>query len=253
MFNNRVKSKLGAAWFYAGHPNHLIKRYYGELYLGAKDYFKKPEYKITWGGPFNGQEIRRQIFLSIIARLDINLIIETGTFRGGTTEFMAKNTSCKIITVEANESYYGYSKLRFLLNPQIRIFNNDSRKFLTKVLNKKTVQKKRLFFYLDAHWEEDLPLVEELQIIFQRTQNATIMVDDFQVPDDEGYSFDNYGPGKKLSLELLDELDNEKIFIFFPKQSSELETGFKRGSVVLTNSKETAEKLNSVESLRSYS
>ena len=58
-----------------------------------------------------------------------------------------------------------------------------------------------LFFYLDAHWNEDLPLAEELDTIFCRSSNPVVMIEDFQVPDDPDYGYDDYGPRKSLNPE----------------------------------------------------
>jgi hypothetical protein len=55
-----------------------------------------------------------------------------------------------------------------------------------------------VFFHLDAHWEGDLPLQEEIEIILGRFPNFLIMIDDFRVPGDSGYGFDDYGRGKML-------------------------------------------------------
>jgi hypothetical protein len=38
-----------------------------------------------------------------------------------------------------------------------------------------------LFVYLDAHWNDDLPLAEELEIVFGACPNAIVMIDDFNV------------------------------------------------------------------------
>ena len=59
------------------------------------------------------------------------------------------------------------------------------------------MREQTLFIYLDAHWEEDLPLAEELAVIARATTRCIVMIDDFQVPGD-GYAYDNYGPGKAL-------------------------------------------------------
>jgi hypothetical protein len=46
-------------------------------------------------------------------------------------------------------------------------------------------------FYLDAHWEEYLPLRDELQLIYNNFPRAVVLVDDFKVDDDLGYGFDS--------------------------------------------------------------
>ncbi|MGH7488291.1 MAG: hypothetical protein ACREMY_22235, partial [bacterium] len=60
---------------------------------------------------------------------------------------------------------------------------------------------------------------------------AVLMIDDFQVPGDPGYSFDDYGPGKALTSEYLPELNGWGLF--YPCAPSSSETGARRGCAVL--------------------
>ncbi len=48
--------------------------------LGVIDHFRS--LKNTWGGPFNGQIFRQQIYLELIRKIGFSAIVETGTFRG---------------------------------------------------------------------------------------------------------------------------------------------------------------------------
>ena len=91
----------------------------------------------------------------------------------------------------------------------------------------------RKFFYLDAHWEGDLPLQEEIEIILRRFPNFLIMIDDFRVPGDSGYGFDDYGPTKMLALRDFPFHEDRRMSVYFPTCRSEVETGTKRGCVVL--------------------
>jgi hypothetical protein len=108
----------------------------------------------------------------------------------------------------------------------------DSREFLRKYAGTE-ISKKKVLFYLDAHWHEDLPLREEIQIILGGFEFPLIIIDDFRVPFDEGYHYDDYGENKTLSLEILEGLLSPDICVGFPLTPSEFETGAKRGAVVL--------------------
>ncbi|MEO7673976.1 MAG: hypothetical protein ABIU09_07850, partial [Pyrinomonadaceae bacterium] len=87
--------------------------------------------------------------------------------------------------------------------------------------------------YLDAHWNADLPLFDEIALIGDNWSDSVVMIDDFEVPGDPGYSFDDYGGDAKLSLEYIQPLLKDKWSVFFPRAESKDETGFKRGCVVL--------------------
>ena len=107
----------------------------------------------------------------------------------------------------------------------------------------------RALFYLDAHWRNDLPLVEELNIILQSEIDAVVMIDDFKVPFDAGYGYDDYGLGKSLRLEILAYLASMNVRIFFPRLAAAEETGAVRGVCVLSGS--LAAELSTCTSLRS--
>lgn len=43
-----------------------------------------------------------------------------------------------------------------------------------------------------------MPLAGELELVFSHCSAAVVMIDDFQVPFDAGYAYDDYGAGKAL-------------------------------------------------------
>jgi hypothetical protein len=87
------------------------------------------------------------------------------------------------------------------------------------------------FIYLDAHWEEDLPLREELEIIREAWDRAIVMIDDFAVPGDPGYGYDDYGSGKALEQDYLPPMPGWSLC--YPAVPSAEETGERRGCSVL--------------------
>jgi len=212
-------------------------------------FFKRPKFKNIWGGAFNGQDIRKKMFLELIGKLNIESIVETGTFRGNTTIYLYENSNARIYTVEGNVEYFRYNQIQFFGKKRIRLKFGDSRVFLEEFFKKH--KGGNTFFYLDAHWDQDLPLGEELRIIFQNQIDAVVMIDDFQVPDDAGYTYDSYGKDKTLSLEYLNQHMPVGYHTFFPV-SSQNETGAKRGCVVITASDEKASAIQTCQFLREY-
>lgn len=218
-----------------------IREYYTQFNL-----FSNP-----WGTEFNSQKLRTQIFDTITDLVKVDLIVETGTFRGTTTEYISKKVSCPIYTVELSIRFYTFSKLRFKKNKNVTVFNNDSRVFLNNLSKEKEWKDKTIFFYLDAHWNADLPLNEELDIIFSNWENAIVLVDDFKVENDEGYNYDEYD-GVVLGIDYLKPLKHHNLHCYFPV-SSELETGFKRGSIIITNNNKFSKTLDSIKIITKYS
>jgi hypothetical protein len=91
-----------------------------------------------------------------------------------------------------------------------------------------------LFIYLDAHWNADLPLADELDIVFNACPPAVVMVDDFQVPDDPGYGYDDYGPGQALTADYIaPAVEAFALMPFYPATPAAEERGARRGCVVL--------------------
>jgi hypothetical protein len=52
-----------------------------------------------------------------------------------------------------------------------------------------------VFFYLDAHWYDDV-LAEEFDLIAEHWARYVVMIDDFVVPHDPGYEYDTYAAGR---------------------------------------------------------
>jgi len=208
-----------------------------------------PELQFRWGGPFNGQAERRATFLEMLDRLRPEALIETGTYRGTSTEFMARHFTGSIHSCEIDRRCFLGSRRRLARFPHVELAQSDSRTFLRYVLAR-IPHGRPLLVYLDAHWWEDLPLREEIEIILASGHEAAIMIDDFEVPDDPGYTFDDFGPGKRFSLEMLAFLADHAEPLFYPRARAEAETGSKRGAVVISTGLRVTAALGAVTRLR---
>jgi hypothetical protein len=189
------------------------------------------ELQNCWGGPFNGQTGRQRLVLEILDKVRPDAVIETGTFRGITTEWFANHFAGPLFSCEVDRMYLIQAQHRLGRFGNVNLFHADSREFLRERIAALPARS-RVLFYLDAHWKDDLPLVEELRIITGSDLRWVVMIDDFEVPFDEGYSYDDYGPGKALKLDLLAFLKDSSTF-FFPRLHSSEETGAARGTCVL--------------------
>ncbi len=200
---------------------------------GFIDYFRDPARGTKWS-PFNGQARRRQIF-DALTGLKFTAIIETGTYLGTTTQHFAE-TGLPVFSVEGNARRFGFVKARFLRYRNVSIRLGDTRSQLRNILAELGADRRNepLFFYLDAHWKMDLPLADELDLVLKSCAQPTIMIDDFEVADDPGYGFDDYGKDKALVREYIEPfIVRNKLSVFYPAAPSSEETGFKRGCVVL--------------------
>jgi hypothetical protein len=136
----------------------------------------------------------------------------------------------------------------------VTVYHGDSREVLKKLLKADG----RIFsssgspiIYTDSHWYEDLPLADELMIIFSQNDEAVVVIDDFQVPGDPGYGYDDYGPGKALNSEYIERIVQQYgLLVGYPTMPSADESGGRKGCVVLAKESAWGEKLRSLPELR---
>lgn len=158
-----------------------------------------------------------------------------------------------IFTVEADAELFGFAKSKLKQFRHVHIAHNDSRQYLQNLFGGKKLPQGRVFCYLDAHWEQDLPLAEEIDLVFRATGEAVVMVDDFAVPHDKGYRLDDYGSGRTLNVDYIaDVVERHDLQMYFPSLESEAETGARRGSVILVRSPKAVDLLNQAVSLRRF-
>src|SRR6266545_5405846 len=67
-----------------------------------------PEIQNSWEGAFNGQEGRQRLFLHLLELLNPATFVETGTFRGSTTQWIAERFDGPILSCESEVRYYLY-------------------------------------------------------------------------------------------------------------------------------------------------
>jgi predicted O-methyltransferase YrrM len=221
---------------------------------GAVDYLKHPERRDPWGGPFNGQRARMALFESIVAGCSPVAIVETGTYLGSTTEYLA-TTGLPIYSVENDRRTYGFAKVRLWRQRNIHLKRSDSRVALRLWLDGPLHSGKggSVLFYLDAHWGADLPLYEELVLIFDRCSDAIVIIDDFSVPFDQGYGYDDYGDGNALiPAYIRPAVCSLQLRTFYPSTPSAEETGACRGCVVLVKEASLAHIMESLPLLRYF-
>ncbi len=206
-------------------------------------YFDSPVFVDSDDIGFNGQKIRKQIFNELCDIFSFQEIFETGTYTGNTSGYMAKKTALPLYSCELNRIYFALAKRRLSGIENIHCFAMDSRSFLNSFAGKHDCSK-RVFIYLDAHWHDDLPLKEEIEIICRTWKEFVIMIDDFEVPMDKGYGYDVYARNQALTLgNFLPTFLQNGLTPFFPALHSSEETGARRGCVILTRKGRLEEQL----------
>lgn len=199
-----------------------------------------PGVQWTWGGPMNGQAGRCGMVRTLASRVPFAYVVETGTYLGASTGFLADVTGATVHTVEADLDSFRFSQRAFAGRADVQVAHGDSRSFLRRLAAEQALERPVLF-YLDAHWDAaDLPLWEEIGIILRHWSQPVIVIDDFEVPGDEGYAFDRYGPGNSLWVnDLIPHLQHD-VEAWCPSMPSADETGARRGCIVLTRGSKAA-------------
>jgi hypothetical protein len=213
----------------------IARLFLNERALGLIDYYRFPERRKAWGGPFNGQSSRQALFSELIDQFRPAAILETGTYMGTTTEFMA-SVGVPVYSAEVNARAYGFARARFRGVRHVHVQHSDSRRMLRSILDGplRLSRERPLLVYLDAHWNADLPLAEELAIVFTRCPAAIVMIDDFQVHFDVGYGYDDLGPGYALTSSYIGPtVAAHELDVFYPSTPSSEESGARRGCAIL--------------------
>jgi hypothetical protein len=210
-----------------------------------------PGEQLLIGPPMNGQTKRIELVGQIITRCGILRIVETGTFIADTTVWFA-GFGLPVMTVEINPRHFEFAQARLAAHNNVVVREGNSIDFLLSIVAGPINRAEPTLFYLDAHWLDHLPLREEIELIVANFPMAVIVIDDFAVPDDAGYEFDDYGPDKRLTLDYLNRATTPPLATYFPRAHSRRETGARRGSVTLTANAELRSILDRLPALRRW-
>jgi predicted O-methyltransferase YrrM len=121
----------------------------------------------------------------------LDLAIETGTHRGGTTAFFSLFFD-EVHTIDINEHFLNQTKeaLKSFNNIQYHMGSSETvlRDLLPKIKNKIPL------VYLDAHWGAFWPLLDEIEELSKtHKDNCVVIIDDFKVPGRNEIPYDHYG------------------------------------------------------------
>jgi cephalosporin hydroxylase len=202
----------------------------------------------------NAQIKRKEIVERILEKQKPEVIVETGTHLGDSTGYFARFAE-SVLTSDSSPIYMWAAKTRLARFSNIDYFIGDSRDFLRNVTKSDGMNSKSTLFYLDAHWHEDLPLHEEIEIVVGSCKkgNWIILIDDFCVPGDAGYAYPSYGEGKTLNFEYIkDIVAKNELDVFFPTIPSREESGYRTGYVFLSNGGDVTDILKSDKDLKQF-
>ncbi len=230
--------------------NHRIKA----LETALTFMVNSPVYQSAEEIGFNGQMARKRCFERMLSIIRFDALVETGTWMGNTTGYLREKSGLPVYSTEISPTYHHTAKARLKQLNQIELFNLDAVRFLRALPAAGLAREQTLFFYLDAHWYDYLPLRDEIELIANQWDEFVVLIDDFEVPGDAGYKFDDYGPKTgRLDLALIADLPGAyDMDIHFPATPATEESGRKCGWVVLSRGASVSSKLDSISMLKSH-
>jgi hypothetical protein len=113
----------------------------------------------------------------LIEKFKVKRIYETGTYLGWSSSKLSE-FDLPVVTIESNSNYLNEIKNNLKYKKNIKIFLGESHEILNLLC---TENEENSLFFLDAHWGEELPIFDELNVI-KRTKNPIIIIHDFFVP-----------------------------------------------------------------------
>lgn len=158
---------------------------------------------------FEGDSFIKKKFEYFRDKFNIDTVIETGTYLGGTTKVLSEMFRW-VFTIELTEEMWHRSGeyLKGVKNVS-RLHGSSDTKLdlllfrMVPELNKNEV----LMFFLDAHFYDHCPLLGELKAIADHKIKPVIAIHDFQVPGRPELGFDTWN-GQDFTFEwIADSLD----------------------------------------------
>ena len=222
--NGRIVSRALNALFRFG-PKFYLGRDFSNFILHYIDPYL---YMNKWfSRPFNGQVSRHVQIQQIANSIKPDDAIETGTFLGTSTPYLATLVSGDTYTIEFLAKYAKKARMRFESEFKflsITLIEGNSVNEIQKLL--RTIPSSSVVLaYLDAHWELELPTAQELNELLLWGNNWVAVIDDFKVPGDDSYGFDQYG-----ELVVDQSLIPNGVRIMVPNQSAKSESGARKGT-----------------------
>lgn len=144
----------------------------------------------NWLG-FYGDPFLKYLVFNLSKQFNITSCVETGSYKGDTTLFLAKVfPDIFRYSIELSDEYYRESRWRVRSFLKSLIIKGSSPESIKKLIDDSKLGDLPLFF-LDAHWNEYWPLLDELKQV-SKLGRAIIIIHDFQVDGRPEYGYDSY-------------------------------------------------------------
>jgi hypothetical protein len=140
---------------------------------------------------FEGDTFAFEKFRNLVSEHKIDCIIETGTFLGSTTKKFTEMVP-EVHTIEVNENNFNNAVNYLKEIKNVHTYRGNSPDVLLYLFGNEISANKNILFFLDAHWNQYNPLLDELKVIAEHRLKPVIAIHDFKVPGHPELGFDTY-------------------------------------------------------------
>jgi len=137
---------------------------------------------------FEGDYYIEEEIKKLVHKFEINTIIETGTFLGGTTKKLAQLAN-QVYTIEVDSENIPEATEYLKDSTNVTVMEGCSPELLRNLLKR---DRGNTLFYLDAHSHIDTPLLDELKAIAEAEIKPVIVIHDWKIPDRPDLGYDSY-------------------------------------------------------------
>jgi predicted O-methyltransferase YrrM len=201
-------------------------------------HIRKESYLDHWVvRPMNGQRNRLRTSFLLCDIFKPDFAIESGSYLGTTTQYLASLATTKTYSIEINGAFAEIARIRLkpdIDSERIEVVDGDSGVHMSRILSTFNPKHSRVFAYLDAHWLEHIPLSEEIQSLLDWGGDFIAVIDDFYIPGDPGFGFDQY---KNHRVDVSHVPKSDQISVWIPDEHSSTESGARRGTAYVVSSR----------------
>lgn len=178
---------------------------------------------------FNEDTFLQKSYNDLVLKHLPDVLLETGTYHGKTTQYLA-SFNLPVITTEINESFYRIAQNNLQQFKNVLMLLGDSPTLLTS--NFHLIENKKVLAFLDSHWLNDKVLEKELTLLKKLSVPPIVLIHDFFVPNKD-FGYDTYSDGRYDYVtykSFFDELYGENRYDYSYNQEA---TGSRRGVIFL--------------------
>lgn len=151
---------------------------------------------------FGRDPILERTIRGLVAEHGIKTVIETGSWRGYTTRRFSEFVG-EIHSIEANPETLDIAERNCIDTSNVWLHEGESQHLIRGIIRPRLGRLNHpVLYYLDAHWNKEWPLFDELEAIAELDHGpCVIVIHDAQVPGKD-FGFDSYG-GQALTFDFV--------------------------------------------------